>query len=80
MCIPKAPLRRSRAAGSGNACVNFDAARQAMLAAYTEMIASGVPASIARSEVAGTASAMKGLLAMFGPAEAGETGGRHGAR
>jgi hypothetical protein len=80
MCIPTAPLRRSRAAGSGDACVNFDAARQAMLAAYAEMIASGVPASVASSEFAGTASATEGILAMPGPVAAGEGGGRHGAR
>ncbi len=80
MCIPTAPLRRSRAAGRGNVCVDFDAARQAMLVAYTEMVTSVVPASIASSEIAGTASAMRGILALLGPVDAGETGGRHGAR
>ena len=80
MCIPTAPLRRSRAAGRGNVCVDFDAARQAMLTAFAEMVTSGVPASIANSEISGTASAMRGILAMLGPVEAGEAGGRHGAR
>ena len=80
MCIPMAPLRRSRAAGSGNACEKFDAARQAMLGAYIEMVTSGVPASIASSEIAGTASAMRGILALLGPAEAGETRNPHGTR
>ncbi len=79
-CLLTAPVWRSRAAGSGNACEKFDAARQAMLAAYIEMVTSGVPASIASSEIAGTASAMRGILALLGPVEAGETGNRHGAR
>jgi hypothetical protein len=51
-----------------------------MLTAFAEMVTSGVPASIANSEISGTASAMRGILAMLGPVEAGEAGDRHGAR
>lgn len=80
MCIPTAPLRRSRAAGSGNVYVNFDAARQAMLAAFADMVASGVPAHVASSEIAGTAAAMEGIPATLGAVKAGEAGDRHGVR
>ncbi len=80
MSIPTPSLRRSGAAGGGGPSASFDVTRQAMLAAYAEMVASGVPASIASSEIAGTAAAMEGILALLGAVEAGEAGDRHGAR